>query len=100
LGIGFQQALGGQIDYYWLPARSPIHFAIYFGAGWFLPGRLNDVVPDGAFGVAGGAFAFIGHHHRGLLDVSYGIADIQGKTFGHMVLEQYPLHGPRLARQS
>ena len=93
-GVGYQSpVLGGQVDYYWLPEGSPVHFAAHLGAGWVPPSKIGSAQTDGALGLAGGAFAFVGHHHRALLDVSYGLTGTQAQVAGSTVLRQERSYG-------
>jgi len=84
---------GGQVDYYWLPAGTPFHFAGYVGAGWFPPQNSNLVQTDATLGFAGGAMAFVGHRHRGLVDVSYGLSGWEIASRGNVILRQDKLNG-------
>lgn len=94
IGLGYQSpVVGGQLDYYWLPEHSPVAFAAYFGSGWFPPVKSGSVSSESAFGFAGGAFVFIGHRHRALLDVSYGLGGIEALIVGNTVIRQDTLYG-------
>jgi len=70
VGVGSQSGgAGGRVSYYFAPADWEVRFGVYFGAGYF------PVLQGTPLGFAAGGFAFVGQHHRGLIDVSYSLIE-------------------------
>jgi hypothetical protein len=75
VGYGYQHAGVGGAVYAYIQGRSPIKFALYGGGGYF-PSTTGDAdfSVDNSYGYALGGMLLIGGKHRGVLDVSYGLA--------------------------
>src|SRR5262249_6298056 len=93
-GFGYQTpSMGAQADYYLLPDGWPLGLVGYVGAGWWPPPVVNGAKGDATVGLAVGASAFVGHRHRFVLDLSYGLASIELYSMGGIAVGQTNVYG-------
>ena len=72
-GVGYQVAGVGVELVYYLALSSSVRLAPYVGTGFF-PSELGT-----HYGYAGGLMFSFGQKHRGVLDVGYGLAAVEGQ---------------------
>jgi hypothetical protein len=93
--VGYQSGfLGGQIDYYWLPAATRVGVNGYFGVGWIPPVEARTGAESAsAIGYAVGAMGFLGRRHRGFVDANYGAAGLIARGIGTAAEMQRTVYG-------